>query len=66
MLVNEPRKKSQCPHCKELVHFDNFHTRTYDQLAERKEMIQIAVNRCPECKRLTELGHPFKDQRQET
>ena len=66
MVMNETRTKCLCPHCKEFVHIDNFHTRSYDQLAERKEMIQIAVNRCPECKRLTELGHPFKDQRQET
>jgi len=66
MLVNEPRKKSQCPHCKESVHFNKFHTRSYDRLNKRKERVRIVVIRCPECKRITGLGNPFKDQRQET
>lgn len=52
MESNTHQKKNHCPHCQELVIFNEIHTRTYEHLHEGKKKVCVVVLRCPECKRI--------------
>jgi hypothetical protein len=51
--------RDQCPYCHEKVRFNELRTKTF---SEKRKIVKVIVQRCPECKRVVDLDIPISSR----